>query len=98
MGIFSFLNPFKKKQSEEKTSSEYSSVVSSPSFGSTVSSPYLPAPSTMSESSATQENMKAKLDLMMTQIDSMRMQSQSMNERIIQIENMVKTLLEMSKR
>jgi hypothetical protein len=31
-------------------------------------------------------------------MDSMRIQSQSMNERIVQIENMVRQLLEMARR
>jgi len=46
---------------------------------------------------ASQENMKAKIDLMMTQVDSIRLQNENLNERLVQIEKMVKQLLEMAK-
>jgi len=46
---------------------------------------------------ATQENMKAKMDLIMAQIESVRLQSEAMNERLAQTERMVKQLLEIAK-
>lgn len=43
------------------------------------------------------ENFSAKVDLMMAQMDSMRIQYESINERVTQIEKMVKELLDMAK-
>jgi len=92
MGIFSVLNFFKRKPKAETV--DYSSLgLSSPTTSSTMASTMsIPATNEF----ATQENIRAKIDLMMTQIDSMRIQHESMNERIAQIEKMVKQLLDMS--
>ena len=46
---------------------------------------------------ASQENMKAKIDLMMTQVESIRLQNENLNERLVQIEKMVKQLLEIAR-
>ncbi|MBI4894449.1 MAG: hypothetical protein HY833_01800 [Candidatus Aenigmarchaeota archaeon] len=60
--------------------------------------PPLPQPSQAHQNQfASQENMKAKIDLMMTQVDSIRLQNENLNERLVQIEKMVKQLLEMAK-
>lgn len=88
MKLFSIFNLFKRKPKEEKT--DYSSLVSSPSLSPTTSTP-------ITSEFAAQENTKAKLDLIMTQIDSMRIQQESINERVSQIEKMVKQLLDMAK-
>lgn len=113
MGIFSVFGFLKKKaKSDDKAESSYSSLgLPEPTFGpppaSAAENPFPSArpplnlpnvSSTGSSESASQENLKAKIDLMMTQIDSMKIQSQSMNERILQIENMVKQLLDMARR
>lgn len=66
-------------------------------YGSPYSSPtQYPAPVPQAQF-ATQENMKAKIDLMVAQIDSIRLQSEAMNERLVQTERMVKQLLEIAK-
>ena len=89
MGLLDAFNFFKRKPKEEEM--DYSSVgLATPSLGPTTT------PTQMTSEFATQENMKAKLDLMMTQIDSMRIQHESMNERIVQIEKMVRQLLDMA--
>lgn len=38
---------------------------------------------------ATMENMKAKMDLMMTHLDSLKVQNETLNERIKNIERLV---------
>lgn len=113
MGVLSFLDFLKKKPKEEVSEkpSDYSSLgLPAPEFGKPTDVPQtplftsdrpLPQPPSQAMSaseSATHENLKAKVDLMMTQIDSMRIQSQAMNERIVQIENMVRQLLDMARR
>lgn len=92
MGLFDKLSFFKRKPKEEPV--DYSSVgLSSPTYRPTATSTPLPAASEF----ATQENIKAKIDLVMTQIDNMRIQHESMNERMSRIESMLKQLLEMAK-
>jgi hypothetical protein len=56
-----------------------------------------PLPPLSQNQFASQENMKAKIDLMMTQVESIRLQNENLNERLGQIEKMIKQLLEMSK-
>lgn len=46
---------------------------------------------------ATIENVKAKMDLVLTQLDSLRAQYEAINERIITIERMLKELYSMAK-
>lgn len=43
------------------------------------------------------ENMKAKIDLVMTQMDSLKIQYESINQRLIQIERMVREIYESSR-
>ena len=57
----------------------------------------MPSPQPMAIVSGEMENFRAKIDLMSTQIESMKIQYESMNERIIMIEKMVKELLDMAK-
>ncbi len=40
------------------------------------------------------DNIKAKLDLMTMQMDGMKIQYESLNQRLIQIENMVRSIYE----
>lgn len=54
-------------------------------------------PSPLTSEAAMTENVKAKMDLVLTQIDSLRIQYESINERITLIEKMVKELLDMAK-
>ncbi len=46
---------------------------------------------------ATAENVKARMDLVLTQMDSLRVQYETMNERISNIEKMLKELYDMAK-
>lgn len=46
---------------------------------------------------ATIENVRAKIDLLLTQLESLRIQQQALNERIIQIEKMIQELYRMAK-
>lgn len=109
MGFLSKLNPFRHKKDEEN--SDYSSLgLSKPGSGlgerpnieeptDTRFSMPSPAakPSLVTSESVAQDNIRAKMELMATQIDSMRMQQESMNQRIVDIETMVKQLLIMAK-
>lgn len=89
MGLFSRLNIFKRRPKEEEKT-DYSSVgLPAPSLGRT--------PALLSSEIGAQDNARAKLDLMMTQIDGMRIQQESISERVQQIEKMVKQLLDMAK-
>jgi hypothetical protein len=54
-------------------------------------------PLSLSSTDMNTENLRAKIDLMVTQLDSMRIQYESLNERIVQIEKMVKEILDMAK-
>lgn len=92
MGLFSRLNIFKRRPKEEEKT-DYSSVgLPAPSLG------MGRTPSTLiSNEIALQDNTRAKLDLMMTQIDGMRIQQESISERVQQIEKIVKQLLDMAK-
>ncbi len=45
----------------------------------------------------TDDNLKAKMDLMMSQIDSMRIEYDAINQRIQNIERMVKEIYTMAK-
>jgi hypothetical protein len=56
----------------------------------------LPKPEITTET-ATIENVKAKMDLVLTQLDSLRTQYEAMNERVITIEKMLKELYTMAK-
>lgn len=56
-----------------------------------------PLPQASQNQFASQENMKAKIDLMMTQVESIRLQNENLNERLVQIEKMMRQLLELSK-
>lgn len=94
MKLFSF--DFLRRKPKEQKDSNYSSVVGiGPSIASQPSQ--FSSSSGMTNEFAAQENMRAKLDLMLTQMDSMRIQHDSMSERIVQIEKIVKQLLDMSK-
>lgn len=89
MGLFSRLNIFKRRPKEEEKT-DYSSVgLPAPSLGR--------APALLSSELGVQDNTRAKLDLMMTQIDGMRIQQESISERVQQIEKIVKQLLDMAK-
>lgn len=46
---------------------------------------------------ASSENLKAKVDLMLTQIDSLKIEYEAINQRIQNIERMVKELYTMAK-
>ena len=46
---------------------------------------------------ASTENLKAKVDLMLTQIDSLKIEYEAINQRIQNIERMVKELYAMAK-
>lgn len=56
-----------------------------PSFGSTATE------------NVSSENMKAKIDLVMTQLDSLKIQYESINQRLIQIESMVREIHQSSR-
>lgn len=43
------------------------------------------------------DNMKAKIDLVMTQLDSLKIQYESINQRLIQIESMVREIHQSSR-
>ena len=43
------------------------------------------------------DNLKAKMDLMMSQVDSMKIENEAINQRIQNIERMVKELYVMAK-
>ena len=45
----------------------------------------------------TQENMKAKIDLIMTHIENLKLQHDTINQRLDHIEGMVKQLLDIAK-
>jgi len=45
----------------------------------------------------TMENVKAKMDLILTQIDSLRVQNETLNERIKNIEKVVAEILTIAK-
>ncbi len=58
----------------------------------------MPMPRTdITTESTTVENVKAKMDLVLTQLDSLRTQYQAMNERVMTTERMVKELYDMAK-
>lgn len=56
----------------------------------------LPKPEITAES-ATVGNIKTKMDLVLTQLDSLKTQYEAMNERIITIEKILKELYNMAK-
>lgn len=51
----------------------------------------------VSAETTTAENVKAKMDLILTQMDSLRTQYENLNERIIAIERMIKEMYDMAK-
>lgn len=55
-----------------------------------------PKPPTTAEAT-TMENVKAKMDLILTQIDSLRVQNETLNERIKNIEKAVAEILRIAK-
>lgn len=56
----------------------------------------MPRPEFTTET-ATIDNVKAKMDLVMTQLDSLRTQYEAINQRIIVMERMLKELYDMAK-
>ncbi|MGC8811964.1 MAG: hypothetical protein ACP5O8_00030 [Candidatus Aenigmatarchaeota archaeon] len=78
MGIFSFL-----KRKKETVAPFHEIPESLP--------PLPPKPEVSLESSSI-ENVKAKIDLLLTQIDSLKTQYETMNERIKNIEQMVQEI------
>jgi hypothetical protein len=86
MGFFSrFKNPFSKKKKE--ILHELPELPPTPS-----------AVSPITHGAPTEENVRAKMDLLIAQIDSLRIQYETINERVTQIEKMVKELLDMAHR
>ena len=51
----------------------------------------------VSVETATSDNLKAKVELMITEVDSMKYQFSALNERIQNIERMVKEIWDMAK-
>jgi uncharacterized coiled-coil DUF342 family protein len=80
MGIFSFL----KRKKETKPLGLPPEVESLPPLP-----PVKPEPSLESSSI---ENLKAKIDLLLTHVDSLKTQYETMNERIKNIEQMVQEI------
>ncbi len=58
---------------------------------------YTPAYQPSYPTDVSAENVKAKVDLMITQIDSMKIEYETINQRIQNIERMVKELYAMAK-
>ena len=62
---------------------------------------YIPPTSTgfglSTSESVASENLKAKIDLVMTQMDSLKIQYESINQRLIQIEKLLRDMSESSK-
>jgi hypothetical protein len=54
-------------------------------------------PRGMSSEAATIDNVKAKMDLVLTQMDSLRTQYAVMNERVQSMEKMLKEILALAK-
>ncbi|MEM5808148.1 MAG: hypothetical protein QW818_03385 [Candidatus Aenigmatarchaeota archaeon] len=57
----------------------------------------LPSPTSQPTLDSTNENLKAKVDLMLTQIDSLKIEYEAINQRIQNIERMVRELYAMAK-
>ncbi len=85
-----FTGIFKKKKSVDEILKEVPKGL--PSVPSTEGNNF----GTTSES-ATTANVKARMDLVLTQMDSLRVQYESVNERLINIEKMLKELYDMAK-
>ena len=56
-----------------------------------------PLPKEVTTETTTVDNVKAKMELVLAQVDSLRTQYEAMNERILSIERMVKELYAMAK-
>jgi len=56
-----------------------------------------PRISNISGDSTMMENVKSKMDLVLTQLDSIRTDYQIMNERVSKIENILKEIYELAK-
>ncbi len=59
--------------------------------------PQYQAPAQMSPQDMSSENTKAKMDLVLTQIDSLKIEYETINQRIQNIERMVRELYAMAK-
>lgn len=59
--------------------------------------PPLTTKTDITSESATVGNVKARMDLVLTQMDSLRVQYETMSERLANIEKMIKELYEMAK-
>ena len=84
MGIFSKLaGVFRRKKKEDLL---------------TPLPPLPPSPTReFSAESVTTENVKARMDLVLTQMDSLRVQYETLNEKITSIEKMLKELYALAK-
>ena len=60
-------------------------------------SPLPPAPTNYSSPMGNVSPDQSKMDLVVARVDSMRLQYETMNERVLQIEKMVKELLDMAR-
>lgn len=62
-----------------------------------IEGPKIPEISPKTEESIGIENIKAKIDLMLTQIESLRAKYETMNTKIAEIERMIREIYEMAK-
>lgn len=88
MGIFSRLGGiFRRKKADEDLLKDL------PTTG-----PVSPPPSFLpTAESASIENVKARMDLVLTQMDSLRVQLDTLNGRVANIEKMIRELYDMAK-
>ena len=91
MGIFSIFSKIgglfrRKKKIDEDI---LKNLPPSPTAG-------MPVSPITSEGAAT-ENVKARMDLVLTQMDSLRVQYETLNSRVANIEKMLKELYDMAK-
>lgn len=86
MGVFSKLNPFKKK--EKVTDTDLAGNLDIP----------LAISSKMSSAGdANVENVKAKMDLVLTQMQSLNVRYETLNSRLERIEQMIQEIYKIAK-
>jgi hypothetical protein len=84
MGFFSKLNPFKKKEKVEDVD-----------LAATGNIPHEMVPKITGETNI--ENVKAKMDLVLTQIQSLNVRYETVNSRLERIEQMIQEIYKIAK-
>lgn len=88
MAFERFKSIFRRKKDEDIGLTDISEPIAPP----------VPRPSGMTMESATTDNMKAKMDLLVTQVEALNVRYETLNERLQNIERMVQEIYMIAKR